>query len=49
MIAAIGPWVPLMLLCAFVVAVTVGVFIAEAIATDRLRVDLLVALMRGGR
>ena len=49
MIAAIGPWVPLILLCVFAVAVTVGAFVAEAIATDRLRVDLLVALMRGDR
>lgn len=47
--AAIGPWLPFVLLCTVVLGIVAGAFIAEAIATHRLRVDLLIALMRGGR
>lgn len=48
MIAAIGPWVPLILLCAAVAALAAGALIADAIGSHRLRVDLVVAAIRRG-
>lgn len=42
-------WLPFIFLCAVALGIVAGAFVAEAIATHRLRVDLLIALMRGGR
>jgi hypothetical protein len=49
MSAWLADWGPFLALCGIGVLIVAGMFVADAIGSHRLRVDLLVALMRGGR
>lgn len=49
MSAWLGDWGPFLILCGVGVLIVAGMLVADALGTHRARVDLLVALMRGGR